>query len=331
MGGNKLQISNFKFGFLSFGICLFLAFLLLVSSTALAQEDSTPYNLLEPLPHVSSDGQTTTAGEYIPGIVKLIIGIAGVLAVIKIIFGGIQYMSTDAIEGKSEGKQHIQNALWGLLLIISAWIILFTINPNLVTLNFNIEQIELGDSFEVDVDNPFDSIPETDWWEGCHDCIPMAPHLYQSKPVGQGCARTNPVNGAEATVNYCLVNRALNAKLINLAATLEKFDIPLSDWRVTEGYPPTTTHKSACHNPQDPPSRIGGGTCVDIAFLNSPASSLNINKLFKALDATHFTIIYEVPTEARKNEILRGFVPNERSQYNRRIRVSGTAEHAHIR
>jgi len=64
------------------------------------------------------------------------------LAVIMIIWGGIQYMSTDAISGKSEAKNTIQNAIWGLLLAISAWLILNTINPDLVKFNLNIEPIK---------------------------------------------------------------------------------------------------------------------------------------------------------------------------------------------
>jgi RHS repeat-associated protein len=50
-----------------------------------------------------------------------------------IVIGGFQYISSDAIMKKSEGKQRIQDAVIGLVLVISAWLILNTINPNLVT------------------------------------------------------------------------------------------------------------------------------------------------------------------------------------------------------
>ena len=72
------------------------------------------------------------------GIFNLIIAIAGGLAVLKIIYGGIQYMSTDAFGAKNEAKDTIKNAIWGLLLAISAWLILYTVNPNLVEINLDI-------------------------------------------------------------------------------------------------------------------------------------------------------------------------------------------------
>ena len=96
--------------------------------------EETSYTLLAPIPlNGLQAGDTTeaTASKYIEGLFILIIGIAGVLAVIKIIWGGIHYMSTDAFTGKSEARNSIENALWGLLLAIGAWMILNTVNPDL--------------------------------------------------------------------------------------------------------------------------------------------------------------------------------------------------------
>lgn len=97
------------------------------------------YQLLAPLPlEGGGDTQTTSATKYINGIFVLLIGIAGVLAVIMIIVGGIKYMSTDAFSGKSEAKDTIQNAILGLLLALSAWIILNTINPDILNIDIRL-------------------------------------------------------------------------------------------------------------------------------------------------------------------------------------------------
>ena len=72
---------------------------------------------------------------YLNGLFVLIIGLSGILAVIVIIYGGVLYMSTDAYTGKAEGKSLIVRALWGLLIIALSYIILYTINPNLVNLS----------------------------------------------------------------------------------------------------------------------------------------------------------------------------------------------------
>src|SRR3989344_3219148 len=121
--------------FLLFVVC----YVLIVAVPSFAAE--TPYTLLAPIPLEGAgagDTQTTVASQYIRGIFMLTIGLATGLAVIMIIFGGIKYMSTDAFTGKSEAREIIQNAIWGLLLVISAWLILSTINPKLVNFNLNI-------------------------------------------------------------------------------------------------------------------------------------------------------------------------------------------------
>ena len=119
-------------------LLLAVYYLLSTAVPALAQ---TEYQLLAPIPlNGPSSGETpaTTAELYIKGVFTLIIAVAGGLAVVRIIFGGIQYMSTDAFEGKSEAKTVIENAIWGPLLAISAWLILFTINPDLIEFDLTI-------------------------------------------------------------------------------------------------------------------------------------------------------------------------------------------------
>lgn len=73
---------------------------------------------------------------YLNALVKALIQVAGGLAVIIIIYGGIKYMSTDAILGKEEGKAMITNALLGLALALMSYLILLTINPALVSGSF---------------------------------------------------------------------------------------------------------------------------------------------------------------------------------------------------
>ncbi|MBI2674022.1 MAG: hypothetical protein HYX23_01945 [Candidatus Zambryskibacteria bacterium] len=120
---------------------LFVVYCVLFIDAPAPTYGATDYTLLAPIPLSgagSAPTETTTASPYIRGVFMLTIGIATGLAVIMIIFGGIKYMSTDAFTGKSEAKETIQNAIWGLLLIIAAWLILYTINPKLVEFNFSI-------------------------------------------------------------------------------------------------------------------------------------------------------------------------------------------------
>jgi len=99
--------------------------------------DNDKYVPLAPLPGTTYDGTgNTDLQKYLPGAFNLLIGLSLVLAVLMIIFGGVQYMSTDAVFGKKEGKERITAALLGLLIVLGAFLLLQTIDTNLV--NFQI-------------------------------------------------------------------------------------------------------------------------------------------------------------------------------------------------
>ncbi len=63
---------------------------------------------------------------------KLILAILAMITVGSIVFYGIQYMVTGGIEIKKNALKHATNAFYGLLLLVFAFILLNTINPELV-------------------------------------------------------------------------------------------------------------------------------------------------------------------------------------------------------
>lgn len=102
------------------------------------------YCLLAPLPGLSKiNVQTTGIGGYLAIIFKIGIGLAGVLAVVMLVVGGIQYMSTDAFSEKADGKSRMMNAIIGLLLVLGAWVILNTLNPNLLIFNLDLQKVSI--------------------------------------------------------------------------------------------------------------------------------------------------------------------------------------------
>jgi len=125
---------------LKIGIFVMLAMIILpVLKVSAAEND---YTVLAPLPGIGDKGGTTNLQSYIPAIFSLAIGLSAVAAVLMIVIGGFQYMSADAIMKKTAGRQRIQNAIIGLVFVITAWLILHTINPNLLTLNLNIDKVD---------------------------------------------------------------------------------------------------------------------------------------------------------------------------------------------
>jgi len=128
---------------------LIVSFWLFIPSTFALTEPPPPpeYNLLAPLPLEGAGNNVNSSiniDKYVKGMFQLAIGLAGGLAVLRIIMGGIKYMTTDAFGAKGDAKQTIQDAIIGLLLAISAYTILATVNPKLVNFEFGIEGLRMG-------------------------------------------------------------------------------------------------------------------------------------------------------------------------------------------
>ena len=72
-------------------------------------------------------------GEYISGIYKYAIGIVGILAAIVLMWGGLMWLTAGGNTGQvSEAKEWIKASLTGLLIALSSYLILYTVNPDLL-------------------------------------------------------------------------------------------------------------------------------------------------------------------------------------------------------
>ncbi len=80
----------------------------------------------------TSSKDNNAFGSYLNTMIKIIIGLCAVLAMVMIVMGGIQYMTSELISGKEAGRERLNNAILGLLLALGAYALLFTINPNLL-------------------------------------------------------------------------------------------------------------------------------------------------------------------------------------------------------
>ncbi len=104
---------------------------------------TAPYTVLAPLPGTTIEQNctancTTDLQTYLPGVFWWSIGLAAAMAFVMITYGGLVYMTSDAIYGKEDGRKYIENALWGLLLVIGAWVILNTLNPQILSFHLTI-------------------------------------------------------------------------------------------------------------------------------------------------------------------------------------------------
>ena len=130
-----MQNHNSKFKILNFALSfLTLIFSFSIFSVAFAQDTSVKYNLIQPLPGVQSVSDFPT---FISLFIPFLLGLAGLFALIQIVRGGIQRaVSGGNPSAVGEANDMIWQAILGLVLALSAYLILNTINPDLVNLKF---------------------------------------------------------------------------------------------------------------------------------------------------------------------------------------------------
>jgi len=122
---------------------LIFCFFLIKADFVLALEQQYP-------PIFSLSIGSGTLPEYARYFFNIGMAMAGILAAIVIAFGGIYYLVSLGM-GKftDEGKQWIKAGVLGLLLIVSSYLIAYTINPNLVVFNLNgLLPIPFGNFFQ---------------------------------------------------------------------------------------------------------------------------------------------------------------------------------------
>ncbi len=126
-----LKVSVFCFGFL---------FLLILPNPVFidangdnGESSEVTYQPLVGIPGLT-DADKISMELYINTLYTIAISVAAFLAVVKIILAGLKYMLSEVVTNKEDAKKDIKGALLGLMIVLGAWLILTTINPQLVNL-----------------------------------------------------------------------------------------------------------------------------------------------------------------------------------------------------
>lgn len=150
-----------------------LTTLTLGESFANAQTKNIEYKVLAPLPGLTMGncdvnntncvytieaGGTKDAevggnslGNFLNTAYNYIVGISIALAVAMIIYGGVQYATADAANKTSKGRDTIESAIVGLLLVLGSFLILNTINSDLTRFDLG---LTYGMLPEVSIQSP---------------------------------------------------------------------------------------------------------------------------------------------------------------------------------
>jgi amino acid transporter len=138
------------------------------------------YTLMEDLPTLG--GLTNPdLPSYLGAVYKFGVILAAVLAVLMIVFGGIRYMTAGGNTGSiGDAKDMIWQAILGLLLVLGSWLILYVVNPNLLSLQLqSVQTVDPGAAPQA----PGAAAPSAPG-------SPTGP----CQPPAQGCSMSPPTN-----------------------------------------------------------------------------------------------------------------------------------------
>ena len=168
--------------------------LLLLGLPKMALAAPAVYNLLAPLGGMPS---SVTMTSYLGGILIVVIGVAGVLAVVMIVVCGIQLVGSPSVSQRTASKECIWNAIIGLALAIGSWGLLNTINPDLL-------KSDLTSMANIGVSAP--AIPPAP----TNDPMPTKAGFYYRTKDGSGIIRNSP---RFSTSENCLGAKTKEASL----------------------------------------------------------------------------------------------------------------------
>ena len=102
-----------------------------------------PLAAIPGLTDIDTTATNTDLAVFFNNLYKYLIGLAAVLAVIEIVWGGLQISTQDSISKQGEGKERIQQAIIGLILVLSPVLVFSIINPSILNLSLNLPPIDL--------------------------------------------------------------------------------------------------------------------------------------------------------------------------------------------
>lgn len=93
---------------------------------------------------------TTWIAQYVSSIYKYAVAVVGILAVVVMMFGGARWIvSGGNASAITDAKAWIASSLTGLILILTSYIILYTVNPGLVSYKaMSLQEVEKGKEME---------------------------------------------------------------------------------------------------------------------------------------------------------------------------------------
>ncbi len=225
----------------------------------------------------------------IQNLVNFIIGIAIIFGTIILVWGGILYIISPANpESRSTANKMLINAVVGLCIVLSAWLVV----------DFVMKALYSGPDGQQGKFGPWNSILLGGEGAMCVESRGETPPLFDGN-ITAVPGNTGNTNGGVTTNGGCTGDGS-NAACAALAPDVQcaaqgcKVDSGLRaalagiqssvGWTVTEGYPPSRTHAAACHS---------NGTCVDVGLRPRTYTIETVTAFATAARAQGLRVVFE--------------------------------------
>lgn len=168
-----------------------------IASYALAADG---FVALAPIPGLT-EGTVATSNNlplFFNNLYKYLIGIAAVLAVIEITWGGLEISTQDSVSKQSSGRERISQAIFGLILVLSPALVFGIINPQILNLQLNLGQINLDFTpYTPTVTDGSYSAPQSGMW--CFGVAGDEENPFECASSQSACETARGLAGSTAT------------------------------------------------------------------------------------------------------------------------------------
>lgn len=135
------------------------------ASAAFAQTCTGAFCALAPIPgltEVSSDVvNSTSLANFLNNLYIYLVGAAAILAIIEIMWGGLEIMTKDSVSKQRDGRERITNAILGLILVLSPVLVFSIINPAILNLSVNLPALDTKSTLSIPRSIPQDQNPNS--------------------------------------------------------------------------------------------------------------------------------------------------------------------------
>ncbi len=266
-------------------------------------------------------------------LMNLAISLGVVIFVLVSSYAGVLWMTSAVNPGNREkGRSMLMNAVVGLLIALSAWLLVDFVMKALYNsdttsasgakwgpwneiLSGNGQkmclEVSKGPAVPATPTTPDGGVVATPGGggttvSGCPSCTLLSGLGISAKPAaragsvcgasGYACMVGGGCDGVaklDPPVQGCLVNEGFGSKL--------KSALRSGMW-VTEAWPPTTNHSNACHT---------NGTCVDVDYKDNRTDAESVNAFINAAVAEGLGPVYELGSVAACKQVRDAGVPEK--------------------